>query len=193
LRPVRPAIRQLDHDDELTGRVDMVSVGMQQFGGMTWRMMVSPLRAKVALRLISGLFAGRTNPHQPPNLSVVVAAGNQDFASGRSHEKGTFCVLPDVRPDGGQGNRRRHQTSVSLLAEHQSLVASTLIFGFLAVYALGDVGRLFTDDVDHRHRTGAVVASKGIANILDCSGPVFRSAGAGSDFAADNSSVGFSP
>lgn len=50
----------------------------------------------------------------------------------------------------GEGDRCRHQHVgfVAGVAEHQALVACTLVFRLLAVNALGDIHRLLADNVD---------------------------------------------
>ncbi len=48
----------------------------------------------------------------------------------------------------GDGSRHQHVGFVGGIAEHQALVAGALLALVLAVDALGDVRRLFADDVD---------------------------------------------
>ncbi len=90
-----------------------------------------------------------------------------------------FCIRAQPRQQAGfagfgltlyqlvrEGDRRWHQHVgfVAGVAEHQALVASTLIFRLAAVNALGDVHRLLADDVHHaagravEADVGAVVA-----------------------------------
>jgi hypothetical protein len=47
------------------------------------------------------------------------------------------------------GGRHEHVGLVRRIAEHQPLIARALLALILAVHALGDVGRLFTDDIEH--------------------------------------------
>src|SRR5690606_22701882 len=94
------------------------------------------------------------------------------------------------------GDRRRHQHFgfVTGVAEHQALVAGTLVFRLLAVNALGDVNGLLADDVNDAAGVAVVAHGRGgVADVLDhATDQVFQvNPGAGGDFTANDGHTGF--
>ncbi len=94
-----------------------------------------------------------------------------------------------------EADRCRHQDFgfVAGIAEHQALVTGALVFRLGAVHALGDVYRLFADDV-HHGAGGAVEANVGtvVADVDDdFAHQVFQvDPGRRSDFAGDDGDTG---
>ena len=99
----------------------------------------------------------------------------------------------------GEHDRRRHQLRrlVAGVAEHQALVAGTLLGGLLArglarVDALGDVGRLLRDQDVHEHPVGVEhVVVVDVADLADAvAGDLDEiELGLGGDLAADDHDV----
>ena len=136
----------------------------------------------------------------------VVAIFHRDLRFGVGSEPcRTFAALSDFRQFTAEAMRehdgRGHQLGrfIAGVAEHEPLVAGTLLGSFLAlgfarVHALGDVGRLLRDDRVHEHFVGmehVVVVhvpdfADGVAG--DFGEIEFRARG---DFAADDDDVGF--
>ena len=86
-------------------------------------------------------------------LVVLVAQGH--LALGIGPQPGELAVLAHLRLALHQpmrernGRRHQHVGLVGGIAEHQALVARALFALVLAVDALGDVGGLLADDVEH--------------------------------------------
>ncbi len=141
-------------DDELAGRVDVVlGVLVQQLGRQA--VLDDQLHhrfAQVALLDVGVVLGRQHHGIDTGDLAVLVAAG--DLALGIRAQPRQQAVLArlglalDQRV--GEANRRRHQHVglVAGVAEHQALVAGTLVFRLGAVDALGDIHRLLADDVD---------------------------------------------
>src|SRR5690606_21304198 len=93
-------------------------------------------------------------------------------------------------------NWRRHQHVgfIAGVAEHQALVAGTLIFRPLAIYTLGDIDRLLADDIEYASG-GAVETDvgRGVADIANDLAHDFFQIGPrrGGDLASDDGNAGF--
>ena len=129
---------------------------------------------------------------------VFVAEGHLRFgirAQPRQHTVAAHFRLP-LNQTVRVGNRRGHQGRcfVAGIAKHQALVAGTLFAFFFAIHALGDVGRLLADDV--QHGTGCAVEADVGAVVADVGNGLAHDAlqihpGGGGDFAGDHRHAGF--
>ncbi|RMU44311.1 hypothetical protein ALP28_05422 [Pseudomonas savastanoi pv. nerii] len=157
-------------DDEVAGRVD-VELGVLVQQVRRDDVLDDQLHhafAQVLVGHIRVVLSRQYDGVDADNLAVFVTAGNLGF-----------CIRAQPRQQAGftrfgltlhqlvrEGDRCWHQHVgfVAGVAEHQALVASALIFRLAAVNALGDVYRLFADDVHHAASravetdVGAVVA-----------------------------------
>src|SRR5690606_36848305 len=92
------------------------------------------------------------------------------------------------------GGWHQHVGFIAGITKHQALVACALVFRLGAVYALGDVDRLLTDDV--HHATGGAVKADGgggVANVVDhATDQIFQvNPGSGGDFAGKDGNACF--
>ncbi len=95
-----------------------------------------------------------------------------------------------------ESDRRRHEYVgfVAGIAEHQALIAGTLVFRLLAINALGDIDGLLADNVDDAAGVAVVAHFRGgVADVLDDTAhQVFQiHPGAGGDLTANDGHTGF--
>ncbi|RMU72680.1 hypothetical protein ALP24_05656 [Pseudomonas syringae pv. aptata] len=158
-------------DDEVAGRVDVeLGVLVQQVRrDDVLDDQIHHAFAQVLVRHIRVVLGRQDDGVDADHLAVFVTAGNLGFgirAQPRQQAGFTRFGLT-LHQLVGEGDRRWHQHVglVAGIAEHQALVASTLIFRFAAVNALGDVYRLLADDV--HHATGGAVETDVGAVVAD--------------------------
>ena len=198
--PGQAAVAHRPTDNEFAGRVDVVfGVLVEPFGGQDFVDDELAYRfLQVFLRDVRIVLGGEDDGVDTGDFVVFVAEGDLRFGirtQPRQHAVAAHFRLP-LNQAVRVGNRRRHQGRcfVAGIAEHQALVASTLFAFFFTVYALGDIGRLLADDVQHgtgcaiEANIGAVVADvgDGLAHNLFQINP-----SGGGDFAGDHRHAGF--
>ncbi len=155
LRPVSPQSPDRAADDEPAGGVDVILGALVDPFGRQHGLqdLLHDRFAQVPGADIVRMLGGEHHRLETHRLVVLVAQG--DLALGVGAQPGELAVLAHLglalhqavrERDGG---RHQHVGLVGRVAEHQALVAGALLALVLAVHALGDVGGLLADDVEH--------------------------------------------
>src|SRR5690606_21573414 len=131
------------------------------------------------------------------HLAVLVAAGDLGLGVRTQPRQqaglARFGLALDEAVRQDDGRRHQYVGLVAGIAEHQALVAGTLVFRLGAVHALGDVHRLLADDVQYA-AGGAVEADvgAGVADVADdiADDLLQVDPGTGGDFAGNDGHAG---
>lgn len=199
LAPGQAAVTHRATDDEVAGRVDVVLGALvQQFGRQG--VLDDQLHhgfLQVFLRNLRVVLGRQHHGVDADHLAIFVTAGDlrlgvrtQPWQQFRFARLG-LALDQTVR----EADRCRHQHIgfVAGVAEHQALVTGALVFRAGTVDALGDVHRLFADDV-HHGAGGAVETDVGavVADVDDdLAHQLFQvDPGGGGDFAGDDGDAG---
>ena len=131
----------------------LVRLSIHLAGSTGFRISSMTASRRCLVLMSSRMLGGQHHRLEAHRLIVLVAQGH--LALGIGPQPRELAVLAHLRLALHQpvrerdGRRHQHVGLVGRVAEHQTLIARALLALVLAVDALGDVGRLLADDVEH--------------------------------------------